>query len=230
MRTLSELFGEIAVMALRSEDKSRFRQRVTDLLVQTEGIALAWMGVLHDNAQLIVPVAGSGEQLWYVDTVQATIGDPFKGTGPSAQAFQTKKCQVFEDAQTDERMVPWRENALRADLRSGATFPLLYNDEVMGSLSCYSSIPKFFTPGVLDILQAVTDSVSLSWQSFEQRERLLRTRLQITDYAEAYYSAIENAPIGVAILSTSGTVLRTNAYLETLLTGNSRRHLSLIHI
>lgn len=216
MRTLNDLVGDVISLAIAVSEKSRFRQSITDLLLEVDGISLAWISVLDDD-QSVVPVAASGEAVWYVDEVQINLSDTQRRSGPTGLAFQTKEPQYFDDVNRDPRLEPWRESANRAGIVSGMSLPLLLSDELIGTLNCYSNQPDFFDSSKRDLLRIISDAVTLSWETFETREVNLRSTLQISGFDDPYFRALEQAPAGILVLDAIGSVHRYNDALNQIM-------------
>jgi EAL domain-containing protein (putative c-di-GMP-specific phosphodiesterase class I)/GGDEF domain-containing protein len=216
LKLIEDLLAEVTALALTSNDKASFRQGVVDLMVELDSVCLVWISVLDDDGEGLRPVAAAGEPLWYVNAIRARAADGPASEGPTGIAFRTRKLQFFDDAATDPRMAHWRERAARANLRAGVAVPLISADRLIGLLGCFSHEVAAFTPELREGIQLVSDAVSLSWEAIEQRDSVLQSGLRIANYADKYFRALEDAPLGLAIFDTSFRAVRTNRFLRDM--------------
>lgn len=215
MKQVEDLLAEVTALALTSDDKASFRQGVVDLMVELEPVCLVWISVLDDTGELR-PVAAAGEPLWYVNSIRARATDGPASEGPTGIAFRTRKLQYFDDAAIDPRMAYWRERAARANLRAGVAVPLISSDRLIGLLGCFSHEVGAFVPEIREGIQLVADAVSLSWEAFEQRDSVLQSGLRIANFADKYFRALEDAPLGLAIFDSAWRAVRTNRFLRDM--------------
>ena len=50
-------------------------------------------------------------------------------------------------------MAPWREAALKRGYQAGAAFPLIIENQVLGALMLYSSVPESFGVDEVQLLE-----------------------------------------------------------------------------
>jgi signal transduction histidine kinase len=74
------------------------------------------------------------------------------GRGPSGLAVKTGKPAIFEDVETDERFVPWREIARTEGFRATVAVPLRMDRSDVGALNVYRREPGPWDARDVDLL------------------------------------------------------------------------------
>ena len=105
---------------------------------------MAWVGLVDPEAGVLKPVAWAGAEDGYLASIRISVGDDPEGQGPSGSAIRKGRHFICEDFETDQRMGPWRAEALRRGYRSSAAFPLMLDGKVFGAFTLYGSLPRFF--------------------------------------------------------------------------------------
>jgi transcriptional regulator with GAF, ATPase, and Fis domain len=86
------------------------------------------------------------------DIVISTDDVP-EGRGPTGAAARENRVVTVEDFATDERMLPWREAALKRGYHGSAGLPLRFKGKVIGTLTLYSGEPNYFDSDLLALLE-----------------------------------------------------------------------------
>ena len=142
-------------------------QKMVDAVYSTNKFKLIWFGILDPRTRYIIPVAKSGTPLEYVDNVKACVDLGARNTGPAVRTIRHQLPTIVDDVSEDLMMVPWRDSAANAGLRSLATLPIYIDRGHRGILVCYSERRKFFTPDVVANLQEVAEDISKVWRHLE---------------------------------------------------------------
>ncbi|MBZ0155495.1 MAG: GAF domain-containing protein [Alphaproteobacteria bacterium] len=109
-------------------------------------LAMAWLGLVQEEAYTISPVAWTGEGGSYLESVRITRDGSPHGGGPTGRTVREKAPVVVDDVETDPLYVPWREEALKRGYRSSMAAPLITSEGlVTGVINFYSKEPFFFT-------------------------------------------------------------------------------------
>jgi len=141
LRTLSEC-NQVLV---RAQSEPELMREVCEILVQTGGYRMAWVGLAEQGeAKAVRPVAHAGFEEGYLDFVAVTWEDTERGRGPTGTAVRTGKPVVARDIASHPAFSPWREEALKREYASSVALPLSIDSEVFGALSIYTSNPEAF--------------------------------------------------------------------------------------
>jgi PAS domain-containing protein len=164
---------------IRAEDEPSLLREVCRIIVEVAGYRLCWVGyVEQDQARTVRPVAQAGYEEGYLKTVNVTWADTERGRGPVGTAARTGEPAVFQDAATDPRFAPWREEALKRGYASVLGIPLLAGSAVLGVLAIYAAEPDAFDEEEVGLLRTLANDLAYGIMA-------LRTRAEHTKAEEA---------------------------------------------
>ena len=133
---------------------------------------MAWVGLVDAEAGLLRPVAWAGAEDGYLARIRISVGDDPEGRGPSGSAIREGHYFICEDFESDPRMWPWREEALRRGYRSSAAFPLVLDGQVFGAFTLYAGVARCFDRDAVDLLTTLAADLSFAVHSAEvERQR-----------------------------------------------------------
>ena len=160
---------------VRASDEQNLLQRICDLVVSVGGYRMAWVGYAgHDARKTVRPVAQSGVEAGYLDTVDITWADEERGRGPTGTAIRSSLATVCRDVTTDARFAPWRENAVRRGYHSSLVLPLKDGEEALGAISIYADEVGAFDEAEQHLLEELANNLSygiLSLRAQAERQR-----------------------------------------------------------
>jgi len=86
----------------------------------------AWVGAIDKSGKRIIPATSYGKDISYIDGITISASADEAGeSGPVGIAFHEKRHVIVNDYGSDGFLSPWRDRAMRQDIRSGAFFPVL---------------------------------------------------------------------------------------------------------
>lgn len=196
-RTLNALRHSSEAVTKISNEKE-FLDKVCRIIVEDCGHAMIWIGYKEDDAYKAVrPVAYSGFEDGYVETLKVTWSDTERGRGPTGTAVRTGKPTVCRNLQTDPKFKPWRKEAIRRGYASSISIPLFGGSEVMGALTIYSGEPDPFSEDEVVLLRELADDLAHGIRVIRLREEHERT-LRALRISEANANAlIKLAPAAI---------------------------------
>jgi len=155
---------------VRARDEQNLLQRICDLAVSVGGYRMAWVGYAeHDERKTVRPVAQSGVEADYLDTVDITWADEERGRGPTGTAIRTSIATACRDVTTDPRFAPWRENAVRRGYHSSLVLPLKDGEGAMGAISIYADEVGAFDEAEQHLLEELANDLSYGIVSLRAR-------------------------------------------------------------
>jgi PAS domain S-box-containing protein len=155
---------------VRARDEQNLLQRICDLAVSLGGYRMAWVGYAeHDERKTVRPVAQSGVEAGYLDTVDITWADEERGRGPTGTAIRTSIATACRDVTTDPRFAPWRENAVRRGYHSSLVLPLKDGEGAMGAISIYADEVGAFDEAEQHLLEELANNLSYGIVSLRAR-------------------------------------------------------------
>ncbi|MDA8197774.1 MAG: EAL domain-containing protein [Actinomycetota bacterium] len=145
-------------------------QKVIDTIYSTAKFTLVWFGILDPRTRYIIPIAKAGAPTAYVDNIKACIDLGARNTGPAVRSIRHQLPTIVDDVSEDFIMVPWRESATAAGLRSLATIPIYIDRGHRGVLVCYSQERRFFNADIVSKLQEISEGISKVWHNLEAQK------------------------------------------------------------
>jgi putative nucleotidyltransferase with HDIG domain len=146
---------------IRAESEDALQSEVCNVLVETGGFRMCWVGVAEEGGDKRVrPVAYAGFNDGYLEAAQVSWADSERGHGPTGTAIRTGEPQVNQDYLTNPRMEPWRVEAVKRGFRSSAAFPLTDRGRVFGSLTIYSQEANAYSEEEMRLLSEFADDLS----------------------------------------------------------------------
>ncbi len=151
--------------------------KVTRLCVESFGLRLAWLGMAEEDGRVSV-ISQYPTDHPYPQRITVRWDDTPEGRGPTGRAIRSGSAQVVSNLQQDPHFASWREEAEKFQLRSSAALPLISRGRTLGALNLYSDRTDFFTPDMLETLQALANQAAASLENarlYTDAQRRLRT-------------------------------------------------------
>jgi diguanylate cyclase (GGDEF)-like protein len=128
-------------------------------------IALAEAG--SDRLEI---VASAGPSAQTTRNVRLSIDpDLPEGRGMSGTAFRTRQPCIINDYENDHRVKVFRA-FVQGGAKSGASFPLITNDEAVGVMIYMAAEQDTFTGEFVELLQRLADNVSFAMENFDRAD------------------------------------------------------------
>ena len=196
---------------VRASDEESLLASVCDIAVDVAGHRLAWIGYARsDDGRSIAAVAQAGQAQDYLRDLRLSWADTELGRGPTGTAVRTGTTQVVRDYETDPRVSPWREAALRHGFRSSIALPLTIGDERIGALTIYAEEPDVFDSDVIRLLEDLTRNLGYGIGALRIKAEHDRAVRELAESEERYRTLIEVSPDAV-VVHARGTILFANA-------------------
>lgn len=188
---------------IRATDEEAFLQDACRVLVEDCGYKMVWVGLaLDDPEKSVKPVAFSGFDKSYLDSLQVTWADTPRGQGPTGRAVRTGQPQFCTSMKTDERFKPWREEALKRGYESSISLPLKIDQKVIGALTLYSTESAVPSEEEIKLLSEMAND-------FSQGMKILRIRKE-KEQAEAELerqaALLDLSPDAIFVRDIEGTI------------------------
>ena len=171
-RTLKALSRSSQVM-MRAADEHAYMEQVCRIVVEDCGYAMVWIGFAEDDEHKTVrPVAYSGFEEGYIDTLKITWADTERGRGPTGTAIRMGKPAICRNMLTDPLFEPWRKEAIRRGYASSIVLPLTAGGKAFGALTIYSKEPDSFAGDEEMLLAEIANDLSYGIIAIRLREAL----------------------------------------------------------
>jgi PAS domain S-box-containing protein len=183
-----DLLSQSNAALLYAETEQDLLAEICKLAVDVGGYRMAWVGFAeHDAARSVRPVAQSGFEADYLDTLNISWADTEHGRGPTGSAIRTGATVVNHDSLNNPAMAPWREASIQHAFQSSIAIPLARNHRTLGALTIYSAEAFAFGREEIALLEELANNVAYGIETLrlaverehmaaELRERELRYR------------------------------------------------------
>jgi PAS domain S-box-containing protein/putative nucleotidyltransferase with HDIG domain len=146
---------------IHSTDEMELVQKICNIVVDIGGYRMAWIGYAeHDKEKRVRPIAQSGFEEGYLETVTISWDDTAFGRGPTGTAIRTGKPITSFDIIHDPMMKPWRKDAIKHGFASSLSLPLKAGSEIFGALTMYSSHPGAFNAEEAKLHTTLADNLA----------------------------------------------------------------------
>lgn len=164
------LLSKINETIVRARDKQLLFEDVCRIAVELGGFEMAWIGIVGPDSDAVKPVAHCGDSEGHLEDIGISMGGDEHGADPTGSAIREGKYFVCNDIARDERMVPWREEAIKRGYMSSVAFPLKKGDAVIGALSLYAGTSGFFTEEEIHLIGEMADDISFAIEFIDKDE------------------------------------------------------------
>ena len=144
-----------------AKDELEYLEDVCRIIVEDCGHSMVWVGYADENeAKTVRPVAYSGFEEGYLETLNITWADTEHGSGPTGTAIRTGKPSACKNMHVDPKFEPWRENAIKRGYASSLVLPLKMYGRVFGALTIYSTEPDSFLEDEIKLLTKLAENLA----------------------------------------------------------------------
>jgi PAS domain S-box-containing protein len=128
----------------QARDEQELLRSICQILVETAGIRLAWIGYCEDDAEKTVrPIARAGNGLDYLERIEISWGHSDVGQGPVGHAIRTGKFCRVDDIRTDARFSHGRTEAMALGYGSCVALPLVADVGSQGLLDLRGALTLY---------------------------------------------------------------------------------------
>lgn len=214
---LYSLLSHVNQAVIRSRERQDLFQTVCDVAVEHGGFRMAWIGLLDDATQRLVPVAHAGYEADYLAGVQIKVNDPQTSTGPAGIALREGRLAVCDDIAADEGMAVWRDAALARGYRTVASVPLRAKGRSVAALTVYGDHVGFFSADERRLMQELGDDIGAALTFMEAQADRRRAELALRASEERFRSLVQNSMDAIALYAADGTILYQSPAVSRIL-------------
>lgn len=202
LNTLSEC-NEVLV---RATHENTLIKDVCRIIVDVGGYRLAWIGFAeNDEGKSVRPAAYSGLEAGYLERLKLSWADTREGQGPTGTAIRTGKPCVIKNFYEDDRVAPWRDEAVRRGFLSSASIPLRDGDRVFGGINIYAPDIDSFDYTELYLMEKLAANLAYGIIALRRKvehekakEELVRSHQQLRNLALHIEEVREEERISIA--------------------------------
>jgi PAS domain S-box-containing protein len=185
---------------LHATEEPAFLREVCRIITRDCGHAMVWIGVAEDDVRKTVrPVAHSGFEEGYLETLSVTWDESERGRGPTGTAIRTGQPSMCRDMHIDPAFAPWREDAVKRGYASSLVIPLKEQGVAWGAITIYSREPDAFTEGEVELLTELAGDLEFGIETLRLRAAHARAEEALRESEELLGLFVEHAPAALAM-------------------------------
>ncbi len=160
--------SNINQLIIHEHDPQVISERACQIIVETGGFRLAWIGLLDSASGGLRLRAHAGATPDTLAIIDKIFDDPEIGCAFTTRALATGIRSICNDIEHDPSATGWREAALQRGYRAMVSFPLTVSDKCVGTLNLYADRVNLFDAEELKLLDELARDIAFA---FEIRER-----------------------------------------------------------
>lgn len=168
LNRLYAVLSKVNETIVREEDRDKLLNEVCRIIVEEGGFRMGWIGVIDQTTKRVVPAATAGVVEGYFDKIKMIVPSRPEGHGPKARALMEQRSFVCNDIEKDREMAPWLETSREHGYRSEATFPLVIDNSLIGSLNIYSSEVGVFRGDEVKLLDEIAGDTAYAIHAIDR--------------------------------------------------------------
>jgi PAS domain S-box-containing protein len=220
--------SHINQMMIHAKDEKKVYEEVCRIAVEVGRFRMAWIGILNEEENIIVPVSFAGHESGYISHGRIDLNDPTVKGGPTATAMRNGIYFYCNDIENDLAMKPWAEAALERGFRASIALPIRKHGKVMGIFHIYSEDTFCFDETEIALLEEASRNISFTLESIQNDTLRKRAEKQIENEKILSDSIINNLPGVFYLYDRSGKFVRWNNNFEKV-TGYSGDEVKNMH-
>ncbi|PCH64509.1 MAG: hypothetical protein COC04_03500, partial [Gammaproteobacteria bacterium] len=190
----------------QAETEKELLSEICRIVVEDTGYLFTWIGYPQlDEHKTIKPVAYSGYEDGYLESLVVSWGETKQGKGPAGAVIRTSKPYVVRNVHTDPNFLPWREAAIERGYAAVAAFPLFINEQLPGVILMYAAEPDAFDPEELELLVHFAETLSYGITSMRLKEKNRHIESALRDSEQRFRFMLDTSPIAVRIAIDNNT-------------------------
>jgi PAS domain S-box-containing protein len=203
---------ECRQVLIHAKDESTLLNDICRVLVQNVGYQLVWIGFAEeDDNKTVRPIAQSGYEEGYLETIRVSWGNNQYGKGPTGTAIRTGKPCLAHNILNDPKYAPWRQQAIQRGYASSMAIPLNSHHQILGALNVYAVEPhafdaetvKWFEDLAADLVYGMT-VLRISVERQQMEEKLISSE-------ERFRKIFEDGPVGMVMAALDHQIIKVNA-------------------
>lgn len=204
--------SRINQIIVRTQDSKQLFQEVCDSAVQVGKFKMAWIGIIDQETQDVVPVSVGGDHQGYLSVIKtiSLCSQQKGGTGPAGIAMRKGKYQVCNAVEDDPVMEPWREEALKKGFHSLIAIPVRMFDKIIGVFVIYSSEKNYFDKEEIRLLNNATTDVTFVLEFFEKEKMRKQAEEAVAESEKRFHTLTEVSPVGIFRTDLTGATTYVN--------------------
>ncbi|MCG3167514.1 MAG: hypothetical protein POELPBGB_03306 [Bacteroidia bacterium] len=191
---------------IHASDEKKLYSEVCRIAVEQGNFRMAWIGLVDEQSNKVVPVMHAGEENGYLSHIKPiSVADIPEGQGPTGTALREGHYICCNDIENDPHMLAWKNEALSRGYRSSISLPIKKFGKVIGAFNLYSAQVSFFDEQEIKLLLETTANISFAIENFEKErmrkhatEELVKSREELRSLSAHLQSIREEERTNIA--------------------------------
>ncbi|HEY4787850.1 MAG TPA: PAS domain S-box protein, partial [Bacteroidales bacterium] len=215
LNRILQALGKSSMAMLKATNEQSYLEEVCQIVVNDCHFAMVWVGYAqNDSEKSVKPVAYSGFEKGYLETLSISWADTERGHGPTGTAIRTGKPATCKNMLTDPAFAPWREEALKRGYSSSLVLPLIDENKPFGAITIYSVDPDPFTEEETDFLSELASDLSHGILSIRAKIARAKAEEELRQSEQRLKHHFENSPLAVVEWDAEFIVTKWSAEAE----------------
>ena len=200
LNRLYSLLSRVNELIIHSHSDQELFQGVCDAAINQGGFKLAWIGLVNEETQQVLPAALTGEAADYVRRLQlyCTEEQP-GGRGPTGICIRTGQAYVSNDYLKDPCTAPWHEWARPHRLLASVSMPFRRDGKIIGALMIYNDEVDCFAAPDVALVEEIAKDISFALDNLATQRK-----------ARQLSRAVEQSPVSIVITNAQGNIEYVN--------------------
>ena len=179
------------------DNEKELLEKVCQIIVNTGGYRMAWVGMPEDDAEKTIRVAAqSGDTSGYLQSIQVSWADTPVGRGPVGTAIRQGDICAIPNTLKDPRFAPWAKRAAEEKFLSAISLPLSGDQGVIGALNLYSSEEDVFDAEEVALLKELATNLAYGISTLRIRSEHERAEAEVHSLEEQLRQAQKMESLG----------------------------------
>ncbi|MEO7487084.1 MAG: PAS domain S-box protein, partial [Ferruginibacter sp.] len=203
--------SQVNQVIVKVPNEATLYKEVCRIAVETGQFKMAWIGLIDEANQYLVPIvhAGNGKD-YLANLVIPATGSLPQSHGPTGTAIRLGVHMVCNDIQTAPEMAPWRSAAIGPGYLSSISLPIKKAGKTIGAFSLYAGVKDFFNKEEINLLLEVTGDLSFALEIFEREKLRTHAEEMVLKSKQQYLMLTEISPVGIFHTDVSGNTTFVN--------------------
>jgi PAS domain S-box-containing protein len=207
---------DINQLILHEADPQRLLEGACQVLVNTRGYAMAWIGQTAAEDMDIHPIACAGEHTSYLNEIKITRDTSETGLGPTGTAVRTRQAVAAHNLATTPNYNPWRESARKHGFATSAAVPMINTEKFYGVLTVYADHVNVFDDEEMDLLKELANDLAFGLKALEEEAARRQAENALRESEDKFKFIFDYANIGKSIIFLSEEIQVNKAFCDLL--------------
>ena len=204
LNRLYAVLSQVNGVIVRTKDETRLLSEVCRIAVAEGLFRMAAVVTVDKTTGRALPLTHAGHEDGYFSVISVNVHERELQRGTIGTAIRTGSYDVCNDFADDPRMAPWREEALKRDYRSTASFPLIVEGGVYGALVLFAGEPNYFSADKIQLLCSVAENISFAVEALKQDDRRRLAEISLRHTTDLLSAVAESTGDAVFVKDIEG--------------------------